>query len=284
MNRLAGKIAVITGGCSGIGRATMEQFLEEGAQVLIADIQDDTGEAIAAQSNGRVRYQHCDVTQESDIAATMDAAAAAFGGLDIVFNNAGAGGTRLPIEEMTGEAWDQTQALLLRSVALGIRYAVPHMRARGGGAIINTASIAGMQAGWSQIAYAVAKAGVIHLTRVAAADLARYQIRVNAVCPGYILTNIFTASTSLTGEAVDRVNHALAHFSPRAQPVRTAGSARHIADACVYLASAESAFVNGTHLVVDGGITIGPRHSWDPDVPSPVRDVIVRAVKQQDGT
>jgi NAD(P)-dependent dehydrogenase (short-subunit alcohol dehydrogenase family) len=280
MGRLDGKVAVITGGCSGIGRATVERFLAEGARVLLADIQDEAGAAMAGQSNGLIRYHRCDVTREADIAATMDAAVAAFGGLDIVFNNAGAGGGRQSIEDMTGDAWDATQALLLRSVALGIRYAVPHMKARGGGAIVNTASIAGLQAGWSQIAYAVAKAGVIHLTKVAAADLARHRIRVNAICPGYIMTNIFTASSGIGGETAERVNYALAQLAPRAQPVQEAGSPRHIADACVYLSSAESSFVNGTHLVVDGGITIGPRHAWDPDTASPVREVITRAARQ----
>jgi NAD(P)-dependent dehydrogenase (short-subunit alcohol dehydrogenase family) len=276
--RLNNKIAVITGGCSGIGRATVERFVAEGARVLLADIQDETGHAIAAEYKGQVVYRNCDVTRESDIAATMDAAVAAFGGLDIVFNNAGAGGARVSIEDITGEAWDQTHALLLRSVALGIRYAVPHMKARGGGAIVNTASIAGMQAGWSQIAYAVAKAGVIHLTKVAAADLARHNIRVNAICPGYIVTNIFAAGTNLPPDAVARVNEAIAATAPKSQPVPVAGSPYHIADACVFLSSAEAAFVNGTHLVVDGGITVGPRHAWDPESPSAVRQAIMSAV------
>jgi NAD(P)-dependent dehydrogenase (short-subunit alcohol dehydrogenase family) len=277
--RLEGKIAVVTGGCSGIGRATVERFVAEGARVLLADVQDDAGASIAAASGGAVRFRHCDVTQEADIAATMDAAAAAFGGLDIVFNNAGSGGTRLSIEDMTGEAWDATQALLLRSVALGIRYAVPHLRARGGGSIINTASIAGMQAGWSPTAYGVAKAGVIHLTKMAAADLARHQIRVNAICPGYIATNIFNASMGFSGETAERVDAAIRTAAPGLQPVAAAGSPAHIADACVYLASAESAFVNGTHLVVDGGITIGPRHAWDPEMVSPVRAAMQGAVR-----
>ncbi len=279
MGRLEEKVAVVTGGCSGIGLATVERFVAEGARVLIADIQDAAGEAITRRLDGSVQYHHCDVTQEADLAAAMDAAAATFGGLDIVFNNAGAAGARLPIEEMTGEAWDATQALLLRSVALGIRYALPHLRARGGGAIINTASIAGLEAGWSPIAYAVAKAGVIQLTRVAAAELARYRVRVNAICPGYILTNIFNADTGNPQDVAARIDAALREVSPAMQPVPTAGSPRHIADACVFLASEEAAFVNGTHLVVDGGLTIGPRHAWDPEEKSLIRKAISEAVK-----
>lgn len=279
MGRLEGKVAVVTGGCSGIGLATVERFIAEGAQVLVADIQDAAGEAITRRFGGTVRYHHCDVTRESDIADAMDTAAAPFGGLDIVFNNAGAAGARLPIEEMTGEAWDATQALLLRSVALGIRYALPHLRARGGGSIINTASIAGLQAGWSPIAYAVAKAGVIQLTRVAAAELARYRVRVNAICPGYILTNIFTAGTDNPPDLAQRIDAALRQVAPDMQPVPTSGAPRHIADACVFLASEEAAFVNGTHLVVDGGLTIGPRHAWDPEEKSLIRAAISDAVQ-----
>jgi NAD(P)-dependent dehydrogenase (short-subunit alcohol dehydrogenase family) len=280
MGRLEGKVAVVTGGCSGIGLATVERFVAEGARVLVADIQDGAGADVERRYDGSVRYHRCDVTRESDIAAAVDAAVAAFGGLDIVFNNAGAAGARLPIEEMTGEAWDATQALLLRSVALGIRYALPHLRARGGGAIINTASIAGLEAGWSPIAYAVAKAGVIQLTRVAAAELARYHVRVNAICPGYILTNIFNSGTENPPEVAGRIDAALRQVAPSVQPVPTAGAPRHIADACVFLASEEAAFVNGIYLVVDGGLTIGPRHAWDPETKSLIRTAISDAVQR----
>jgi len=279
MNRLDGKVAVITGGCSGIGLATVERFVAEGARVLLADVQEGPGQAIAARLGQAARFQRCDVTREADVAATMAAAAEAWGRLDIVFNNAGAGGARKPIDEISGEEWDATQALLLRSVALGIRHAATHMKANGGGAIVNTASIAGLQAGYSPIAYAVAKAGVIHLSKVAAAELARYRIRVNAICPGYILTNIFTASSGIEGDAAQRVKDALAGMAPRVQPVAEAGCAKHIADACVFLASEEAAFVTGTHLVVDGGLTIGPRNAWDPETPSPIRQVIAAATR-----
>ena len=147
MDRLKGKVAVITGGGAGIGRATVERFVAEGARVFVGDIDDSAGQALAARYGGVVAYQHCDVLQEAQIEGLMTACVARFGGLDILFNNAGAGGSRETIAEMTGDAWDFSQNLLLRSVALGIRYALPHMKARGGGAIVNTASIAGVQAG-----------------------------------------------------------------------------------------------------------------------------------------
>jgi NAD(P)-dependent dehydrogenase (short-subunit alcohol dehydrogenase family) len=272
-------VAVVTGGCSGIGLATVERFVQEGARVLVADVQEDAGRQVVAGLGDAVRFRRCDVTRDVDIAGTMQDAVDAWGGLDIVFNNAGSGGTRAPIDEITAEEWDATQALLLRSVALGTRHAAPHLKARGGGAIVNTASIAGLQAGFSPIAYAVAKAGVIHLTRVAAAELARYQIRVNAICPGFIITNIFAASTGIAGEAAERVKAALTGVAPRIQPVSVPGSPGHIADACVFLASDEAAFVTGTHLVVDGGLTVGPRNAWDPEAPSPIREVIAAAAR-----
>jgi NAD(P)-dependent dehydrogenase (short-subunit alcohol dehydrogenase family) len=187
-----------------------------------------------------------------------------------LFSTTRAPSARASIDEITGEDWDRTQALLLRSMALGIRHAATHMKARGGGAVVNTASISGLQAGYAPIAYSVAKAGVIHLTKVAAAELARHAIRVNAICPGFILTDIFTAGAGIRGAAAEGVQSELARSASQAQPVRKPGSPRHIADACVFLASNEAEFVTGTHLVVDGGITIGPRHAWDPDTPSPI--------------
>ena len=266
MGRLAGKVAVITGGASGIGRGTVERFIAEGAKVLIADIKDAEGQALAAQLGEAAAYQRCDVMLETDIEAVMAKAVETFGGLDILFNNAGAGGARETLTEMTGEAWDFTQNLLLRSVALGIRYAIPHMKARNGGAIVNTASIAGTQAGAGPIAYSVAKAGVIHLTKVAAAELARDRIRVNAICPGLILTEIFTPSDMMPPAMAQMIKAGMRQTAPDAQPLEHAGSPLDIANAALFFASEDSAFVTGVSMLVDGGMHVGPRHAWDPQM------------------
>ncbi len=277
--RLSNKIAVITGGCSGIGLATVDLFVAEGARVVIADIQDARGEALAARLGDAVRYQHCDVTDEAQIQALMQSAVDHFGGLDIVFNNAGAGGARETIEELTGELWDRTQALLMRSVVLGMRYAVPHMRARGGGAIVNTSSVSALEAGAAPLAYSACKAAVLHLSKLAAAEVSRYGIRVNAICPGFMLTEIFTSSVGLSDNAAAQANAGLRAISPHAQPLAIPGAPEHIAQACLYLASEAAAFVTGTHLVVDGGLTIGPRSSWDPNAPSVIYDLLQKAAE-----
>ena len=266
MGRLEGRVAVITGACSGIGLGTVELFASEGARVLACDIQDSAGQDLEARFPGQMAYQHCDVLVESQIEAAMAAAVERFGGLDILFNNAGAGGSPNTIEEMTGEAWDFSFNLLLRSVALGIRYAIPHMKARGGGSIVNTASIAGMQAGAGPVAYSVAKAGVIHLTRVAAAQVARDNIRINAICPGLILTNIFTAQPDMPEAMRTMIKQQMAQTAADAQPMPKPGLPRDIADVCLFFASDQSAFVTGTHLLVDGGMYVGPRQSWDREM------------------
>ena len=273
MNRFDGKVAVITGGCSGIGRATVDRFVEEGAHVLVADVQTRLFDELAKAYGDNVRCQKCDVTDEGDIAAAMRSAVDTWGGLDIVFNNAGSGGSIATIDQINADEWDRTQALLLRSVALGIRHASTHMKARGG-AIINTASIAGLFAGFSPIAYAVAKAGVIQLTKVAAAELARYSIRVNSICPGLVTSNIFAATFGVSGEKAAQIHAAVRAAAPYAQPVAKEGAPSEIAKVCLFLASEESAFITGEHIVVDGGMTIGPRHSWDPATPSPIRSII----------
>lgn len=266
MQRLSGKIAVVTGGCSGIGLGSVERLIAEGAKVLVGDIDEAGGAELERRFPGAAAFQRCDVTSEADIAALMDAAPARFGGLDIVFNNAGAGGARETLSEMTGEAWDRSMSLLLRSVALGMRYAVPHLKARGKGSIINTASIAGMQAGAGPIAYSVAKAGVIHLTRCAAAELGRDNIRVNAICPGLILTNIFTPSETIPPGLAEVVKRDMAQSAPNAQPLPKAGAPEDIAAAVAFFASDDAAFVTGVHMLVDGGMFTGPRQAWDPEV------------------
>jgi NAD(P)-dependent dehydrogenase (short-subunit alcohol dehydrogenase family) len=265
--RFAGKTAVITGAASGIGLATTRLFVREGALVYAGDVDRAGGDALAAEGDGRILFQHTDVTDPSAIKALMDRAAAEQGGIDVLFNNAGAGGDRAPIDEIEPEGWDATMNLLLRSVALGIRYAAPHMKQRPGASIINTASVAALGAGYSPTAYAVAKAGVLHLSKVAATDLARYGIRVNAICPGFINTNIFTATLGLTGDTERMAKAAIAQMSSQAQPVARPGQPDDIAEAVAYLASAASGFVTGTHILVDGGLTIGERHAWDPEAP-----------------
>jgi NAD(P)-dependent dehydrogenase (short-subunit alcohol dehydrogenase family) len=141
------------------------------------------------------------------------------------------------------------------------------MAAKGGGAIVNTASVASLSTGMAPTAYSVAKGGVLHLTKLAAADLAKHRIRVNAVCPGFITTNIFASAFDLQGEQRDQANAVIGQIAPQAQPVQRAGRPEDIAAAVTFLASEDAAFITGTHLVVDGGLTIGPRHSWDPNTP-----------------
>ena len=264
--RFSGKCAVITGAGSGIGRAATLLFAREGATVYAADIDLDRAKAVAAEGSNIVAVA-CDVCDVAQIKALMDQAASEQGGIDVLFNNAGAGGDRAPIDEIEPEGWDRTFDLLMRSVAFGIRYAAPHMKGRRGAAVVNTSSIAAVGPGYSPTAYAVAKAGVLHLTKCAATDLAQYGIRVNAVQPGFINTNIFTASLEVPSEMIDTAKDMILQMLSNAQPVARAGMPIDIANAVAFLCSEEASFMTGASLIVDGGITDGPRHSWDPEAP-----------------
>lgn len=264
--RFSGKCAVITGAGSGIGRATTLLFAREGATVYAADIDLDRAKAVAAEGENIVPVA-CDVCDVAQIKALMDKAGSEQGGIDFLFNNAGAGGDRAPIDEIEPEGWDRTFDLLMRSVAMGIRYASPYMKTRKGAAVVNTSSVAAVGPGYSPTAYAVAKAGVLHLTKCAATDLARYGIRVNAVQPGFINTNIFTTSLEVPDAMVDQAKAFIKQMSSNAQPVARSGMPDDIANAVAFLCSEEASFMTGASLIVDGGITVGPRHSWDPEAP-----------------
>jgi len=283
--RLDGKMALITGGCSGIGLATVELFVAEGAKVVAADLQDKKGAMLERRFPDRVRYAHCDVTMEADIVAALALAKSAFGGLDILFNNAGTQGIPGSVEALNAEGWDKVFALLVRGPVLGMHHALPLMRERGGGSIINASSVAGLQAGWGPLAYSTAKGAVVHMSRCAAAELSPQKIRVNAICPGLIATSIFGDAIGLARDVADQMVARVAQHFSTAQPIPKPGLPEDVARAALYLASDDSAFVTGTHIVVDGGITIGSRHAWDPASGSPFAQILdVSAVKIQNPT
>lgn len=257
MGRLEGKVAVITGGASGIGEGTVRLFAEEGARVLIADIQDARGEKLAEELGPATSYCHTDVAREEDVRGAIAQAVAKWRQLDVMFNNAGIGGVSGPIESTDMEEYDRTMGVLLRGVVLGMKHAAPIMKAQGWGSIINTASVAGVGIGFGPHIYSAAKAAVIHLTKSVANELGESGVRVNAICPGGIATPIFGKGMGLDAEQADLTVELMKVRLAQGQPIKRAGLPRDIAEAAAWLASDASSFVTGHALVVDGGITTG---------------------------
>ena len=249
--RLDGKVAIITGGGSGIGRAAALTFLRESARVVIGDLNEaGLAETVAlARAQGhadRLAALGGDVSAEPHVAGLVDLAVERFQGLDCIFNNAGVGGAFGPIGETTAEEWDFTFAVLVRGVFLGIKHASNRMKAQGrGGSIINTASVAGIGGGAGSHAYSAAKAAVANLTRSVSTELAAHRIRVNAIAPGMIRTPLATGHRE---EAWDRLVR-------EKQPWPEPGLPQHIADTALFLAGEESRFITGQLIVVDGGLT-----------------------------
>lgn len=262
--RIQDRVAVVTGGASGIGEGTARRFVEEGAKVVIADMQADAGAALVSELGDATRFIECNVTSEDDIAAAVDLAVAEFGQLDIMFNNAGIVGAVGPIASTTAEAWDNTISILLRGVFLGTKHAARVMVPRNTGSIISTSSTAGILGGLGPHAYTAAKHGVIGLTKSVANEMAQYQIRVNAISPGNTVTTM-TAGVG-TRDAAD-LDGAAAYIA-KGSPLGYAGFPEDIANAALYLASDESKYMSGHTMIVDAGQTASgmvpnPFHNGD---------------------
>jgi NAD(P)-dependent dehydrogenase (short-subunit alcohol dehydrogenase family) len=258
---LEGKVAVVTGGTSGIGARTAELFVTEGARVVIAGRRRDKGREFAAALGAAVSFIRTDVSVETDVRAMIEHVVEKFGRLDCLVNNAGTGSRYAEIANVDLEEFDAAIGVHLRAVLAGMKYAVPVMAAQGSGSIVNIASINGVRAGLGGHYYSSAKAAAIHLTRCAAVELGEKGIRVNSVSPGPIATGIFGKGAGFEhDEADERVEYAeaaIAAVLPRWQPLPFVGTADDIAGAALFLASDASRLITGHNLIVDGGITAG---------------------------
>jgi NAD(P)-dependent dehydrogenase (short-subunit alcohol dehydrogenase family) len=249
VGRLAGKVAVVTGAGSGIGRASALLFAQEGARVVCADRsgqEKSTADAIGAAAVS----VNVDVSASADVARMIDTAESSFGKLDVLFNNAGFGGPIMPLAEQSEETWDTVHSVNLKGVFLGMKFGLAAMIKNGGGSVVNTASAAGL-VGWKgHSVYGAAKAGVIHLTKVAALDYAEHNVRVNCVCPGMTWTGLVKASAESPLPPPDA-------RPPAGVPMNRWGLPTELAAAALFLASDESSFITGVALPVDGGYVVG---------------------------
>lgn len=246
--RLDGKVAVVTGAGSGLGRAAALTLAREGAKVVVSDISADGGEetvSLIREHNGEALFVKTNVTDAADVKALMSKAFSAYGSIDCAVNNAGIQGDLATVAACTEENWDRVIAVNLKGVWLCMKYEIPYMREQGGGSIVNMASIAGLRSGLQRYAaYAASKHGVVGLTSVAAVEYAKRNIRINAVCPGFIQTPFVEAESISQVEAWMNVRIPMARF----------GTPQEIAEAVVWLCSDAASFMTGHAMVLDGGL------------------------------
>lgn len=253
MGRFEGKVAVITGGASGIGAATARLLHREGASVVLGDLDAVAGQALAAELGERALFQRCDVSVYAEVEGLVGSAVSRFGALHVMFNNAGIGSLS-PIEALPVEEWRRVIGIDLDGVFFGLKAAIPALRASGGGAVVNTASASGLAGDYGFAAYNAAKAGVINLTRTAAIDHAREGIRVNCICPGPVDTPILAAAQTVPGLRPDWEDRV---------PMGRFARAEEIAEAVAFLASSAASAITGVALPVDGGLTA---HTGQPNL------------------
>ncbi|WP_291096980.1 MULTISPECIES: SDR family oxidoreductase [unclassified Flavobacterium] len=245
-NEFKNKVALVTGGSSGIGRATALAFAKKGAKIVIADWKENQETMDLIENlGGESIFVKCDVSKATDIKALAEKTIATYGRLDYAFNNAGIEGTSAPVQDCTEENWDKTIGVNLKGVWLCMKYEIPEMLKQGKGVIINTASVAGLVGFQGLPAYVASKHGIIGLTKTAALECAQLGIRVNAVCPGVIQTSMIDRLTGNKKEAIEQFTGL--------EPVGRFGQPEEIANAVIWLCSDEASFVTGVAMPVDGG-------------------------------
>lgn len=272
--RLNGKVALITGGTSGIGEATVELFVAEGAKVLFTGRNADKGAEMEKALGANARFFQADVRFPDQVKASVDKTVETFGRLDILFNNAG-GRTGGQIDTVTEEDFTDAMNLLVGSVVFGMRYAVPIMQAQGGGSIINNASVAAQRSHMGGYLYSMAKAAVVQATKVGGVAVGRYGITVNCISPGAVATPIFLGGSDIAaGMEADKVEAKMAKLEGnlnKATPRGVSGLPRDIAAAALFLASDEARHINCHDLVVDGGMTAGGRTNFEDEARPPAQ-------------
>jgi xanthoxin dehydrogenase len=252
--RLEGKVAVITGAASGIGAASARRFVKEGCRVVLGDIQQEKGDALVQELGSAAIFAVCDVTKEEDVAGLVDLAVEHFGQLDVMFNNAGIVGAVGPIDTAVAAEWSATLDILLNGVFYGMKHAARVMKPQGYGSIISMASTAGLIGGLGPHTYAAAKHAVVGLTKNVAAELCRYGVRVNAIAPASMATEM--VASVLTGDPED-IAAAAVKLAAASPLLDRAGTAEDVANAALWLASDESGYTNGHILTTDAGMTTG---------------------------
>ncbi|MFT4038777.1 MAG: glucose 1-dehydrogenase [Thermomicrobiales bacterium] len=247
--RLENKVAIITGGAQGIGQACVEKFVAEGARVALLDIDEPRGREEAVRWGDAARFIRCDITREAEIVAAVAETIEAFGGLDVLVNNAGVN-TYFDATTMTEDEWEQVFAVDLKGAWLCCKHALPHMRAQGSGAIVNIASLHAFMTTYNMFPYAAAKAGMVGMTRSLALDYGPEQIRVNAICPGWTRTQLVDEWLQLQPEGQAAEQRVLDQ-----QPLRRMATPLEIANFVAFVASDEASFITGAALLIDGGLS-----------------------------
>jgi len=257
MGKLNGKVAVITGGASGIGKAAVMLFAEDGAKVVFGDVQDEPSEKLADELGENVLFKHTDVAKEEDVQSMISYAVDKFGRLDCIFNNAAFGGASGMIDEIPTMAFDVTVAVNLRSVFLGMKYAAVVMKEQMSGNIISTASIAGHRTGFGGHPYSACKAAIIQMTKTVAMELGPFNIRTNCICPGGVVTSIFGRGLGLTQDESESSYDAVGDIFQGLQAIPRPCVPEDIAKVALWLAGEDSGYVNGAAINVDGGVPDG---------------------------